>query len=517
MGQTERFLQIDRYEAHYRGLQYNHQKHDWWGRPAADVETIQPIQQVPPGFVTIEGLLARDKKPTAPANLVRSVIERFTDLLFGDARRPKVGVSLDPDTEAGLDEIIKQTDFWGTMTEARNLGGGCGAVAITAHVNDGRFALEIHNAKHVTPVWKNKGTWTPLAYLISYTYLVPEQNFDDKGHPDGVKMQEYLYRRIVTEAQDLVYKPLKIEPNVEIVWEVDEALSVDHNLGFFPGVWIQNERNSAQHDGDPDCEGGWGMSDSYDRLVSQMLYGTINNLDPTVSMSYDPKEVQSGGGLRKGSSNALHLGKGGTAGYMEMAGSGVTTGERVLTILKNNFLDLVRCVLIDPEKLSGSAQSGYAISLLYGPMLARADKFRRQYGNGAVKLLEILAEIASQQGKIVELEDGQKGVISLDLPKRSVQNGDTVEQVDHVFKPSPAISLTWPQYFAPTEDDRQKRIANANTAKTGHLIASRTATEYVAEVFGVTDVDAEQTLVTKEAADELEQMSLDNALTPQFP
>ena len=98
VGETQRFRQINRYEAHYNCLQYAHLQFDWWGQNADAAETVSPNVQVPIGWnQPALNLLARQKRPTAPYNLAKAIVDRFTGLLFSDARKPDVEVEGDPD------------------------------------------------------------------------------------------------------------------------------------------------------------------------------------------------------------------------------------------------------------------------------------------------------------------------------------------------------------------------------------------------------------------------------------
>jgi hypothetical protein len=493
LGETMRSRQLDRYEAHYSCRQYNHLELDWWGMSADQMETVSASIQVPLGFTQpMMELSVRAKRPTAPFNLARAIVDRFTGLLFSEQRHPDVSWEGDSDTEQLMEAIMEQALFWPKWRQARAIGGSTGSVLLTAHLRDGKFNIEVHNTKTCQVLWKDRRTLTPEAVLICYQFQVMEPVVDERtGEIKGQKPAFFLYRRIITEQDDTVYKPVKLEPGNNVTWEVEST--VKHSLGFFPGVWIQNLPALENEDGIPDCYGAWQNFDTMDRIISQMNKAVLLNLDPTLVLGVDPKVVEQQGGVRKGTDNALSVGQGGSANYLEITGSGVAAGMTVYEMLKKNTLDVVRCVMVDPEKVSGSAQSAKAIEYLYAPMLEKADDLRAQYGDlGVIPLILVMEKMARAiMGKEVDLPDGKKGILALRLPPRS-------DGVAHKFGPGGYVRLHWGAYFSPTETDKQQAIQNAVAAQTGGAIDKATMIQAIAPLFSVKDVKTLQAMIKKE-------------------
>lgn len=488
-GETERFRKLDRYEAVWKTTHYLHLKQDWWGMSADAMETVSPSVQVPAGFEQpAVNMSVRTKRPTAPFNLGMAINKRFTGLLFSQTRRPTVEVEGDEDTQDYLQACMQQMRFWAHMTAARNMGGASGSVLVTAHLRDGKFVLEVHNPKHCQILWKDRHAHIPWAVLKLYRYPVEEPVLDEKGNFQGTRVVEYLYRRIITEEDDTVYKPVKLGPNAELKWEVEsEAI---HDLGTFPGFWVQNSEVLDSEDGDPDCHGVWQIFDTIDRLNSQANKGVLCNCDPTPVIRTDPKEVaQMGGTIRKGSDNALYVGLAGEAHYMEISGAGIEAAGRLVGRLESAALKVVRCVMLDPEQMSGAAQSARAMEFLMAPMLEAADDLRAQYGDLLiVHLLELIEKIARKyDGMPTEIvnPDGTKtkAKFGLRLPPRA-------DGRPRKLGPGGFIKITWGPYFAPTESDKQMAITNIVTAKTGGVIDEETAVQRTAAVFGVRDYKA---------------------------
>lgn len=501
IGETRRFKQLDRFEAHYACRQYQHLNYDWWGQNADNSETISPEIQVPYGWTQpAMDLTARQKRPTAPYNLCKAVVDRFTGLLFSDQRRPDIDVEGDEDTQDFLRAAADQMRMWSRWRQARTMGGALGAVLVTVHLRNGEFSMEVHNPKHCQVVWADRRSLKPAGVLKIYRYPVEEDVIDEKtGEVKGVRTVFYLYRRIISEYEDVVYKPVRLDgDNTNLDWE--EESRIQHDLGFFPGVWVQNMPVLEREDGEPDCAGAWQNFDTLDRLIAQMNKAVLLNLDPTIVLAVDPKVVDAQGGVRKGSDNALQVGQGGSAAYMEITGTGITAGRETYNTLKANTLDVVRCVLVDPEKISGSAQSAKAIEYIYAPMLEKADDLRAQYGDqGVVPLLQIVEKIARKyDGQTVDIGAGRAGQYRFRLPPRKDEETGTL--VPRKLGPGGFIAITWGPYFAPTEMDKQAAVQNIVAAKVGGLLDTETAIRKVAAILDVADPEQVLAKVREEEA-----------------
>lgn len=519
-GETERYRLLDRREAFFRCLQYQHQERDWEGRNADAYETISPEVTFPKAMGptdAIDNLLARDKRPTAPTNRVRTIIKRYTGLLFSEKRRPAVQVANDPDTEAFLEAVREASGFWAAMRTARDKGGAMGSVVMTVGCQDGKFNYEVHNSKNVTPVWADRRKLQLAGILVMQRYLREVDVVAEDGKNEGTEVVDYLSRRIITTDVDIVYEDVRADMAREAPWTVQS--SVQHGLGQFPGVWIQNNAESDDQDGDADCEGAWQTIDAEDRMIAQCHSGTLNNLDPTLVTKTDPTEVQqltAGQDLQKGSRNAIEVGSKGDAKYLEMTGAGIEAGLKLTAEYKQTVCDLTGIVLIDDADLA-AAQSAKAIEFRFAPMLERADDLRAQYGPAVILLMRLTEAIArkfTSTTVTMRTLDGQlvDGVFRFDLPPREL-NGDLV---DHKLGAGGYISLKWGPYFAPTAFDVQQDIRNSSSAAAAGFIRKVTAARPIAAAFGVQDVEGEVDTATKEADQQSEQM-LATALGRQSP
>jgi len=326
--------------------------------------------------------------------------------------------------------------------------------------------------------------------------------------------------------------PIRLDPGTTpagLVWEdVERAYDpatgeagdviqsrVEHNLGFFPGVWIQNLPVPEEEDGEPDCAGGWQIVDTMDRLLAQMNKGILQNLDPTVVIKRDLKRDDDPGVIMKGSSQSIAVDLQGDAKYMEISGEGVRVGAEVFRLLKDNFCAVVRFVDIDPEKISGRAQSAKAIEIIFARMLEKADDLRAQYGElGVLPILRVIERISrAVDGKRVFTADGSPVTLKVLLPPRveveALPDDAPAEvkpkrhAVERKLGPGGHIRLEWGPYFAPTEQDRQVAIQNAVAARAGRLIDKRTAVKAAAGMFEVRDAESMYRQVRREEQEDL--------------
>lgn len=494
-GETQRYRQLDRREAFFRCLQYAHQDRDWEGRNADDYETISPEVVFPKATgpsSAIDNLLSRDKRPTAPLNIVRRTVKRYTGLLFSEKRCPKVRVANDPDTEAFLEAVREAADFWAAMRSARNKGGAMGSVVVTVGCRDGEFAYEVHNSKNITPVWNDRKKLKLAGILVMQRYLREVNVVAEDGKTEGTEVVVFLARRIITDDVDVVYEDVRADTAAEAGWTVQSQ--VRHGLGTFPGVWIQNDAESDDQDGDADCEGAWQMVDANDRLIAETHAGTMNNLDPTLVTKTDPTEVQQlgpGQALEKGSQNGLEVGSKGDAKYLEMVGSGIEVAMKVSDKYEAGIDALTGMVQIDDKDMA-AAQSAKAIEFRFASMLERADDYRVQYGRAVVQLMR-LTELIARKFTTTTIQlvtpEGQPAIgrFRFDLPPRDLDG----KMVDHKLGPGGYISLKWGPYFSPTAFDVQQDITNSAKAAAAGFVRVVTAARPIAESFGIQDVDAE--------------------------
>ena len=146
-------------------------------------------------------------------------------------------------------------------------------------------------------------------------------------------------------------------------------------------------------------------------MLSVILRGGVLNLDPTLVLSMDRMEIQTMG-LRKGSDNALIVGKDGDAKYLELSGMSIEAGLKLFNSKRGSVLETTQCVFPDPDKMAAQGTSSVAMKVVYTPMLGKVDIYRDQYGGGLKRLLDPMVEVASTLSRTsVQVPDDVGGVV----------------------------------------------------------------------------------------------------------
>lgn len=492
-GLSPRFRHLHRLDTYYRGQEYDGLKYTWDGFNADDAEGLSAKSATPFGFSRMD-IPLHARKPSISLRLTPLVVERFTDLLFSNERKPKIRVEDDPDSEDFLKAVVEQAHFFRSMVEARNYGGAMGSALVTVHLREGRFIFKAHSPKMVQEVvWKDADLRIPEGVLIQYQYFEGREMLDSKtGAPTGqVKQVPFLFRRIIDDEMDITFKPTEIVGGELPNPEVDLLKTYRHNLGRFPGFWIQNLPSSEDLDGLCDVDSLHEDMEVIDRQISQSNSGLLKNQDPTLVIARDRKNVQFGIPLRKGSDNALEVGTGGSAQYLEIGGAGIQAAAEFVRSMKNAVLDKAGAVIVDPEKISGAAQSAKAIEFIYGPMLAKADRLRDQYGEAIIELLTIVLLLAREFKKPTNYQGNVEPRFKLtNRVEIDDESGEILSSEPRDPGAGERVTLKWGAYFSKTPTDIQSEVGTLSVAKQSRMIDNETAVRMCCELLGIDDVDA---------------------------
>jgi hypothetical protein len=488
LGMSPRQQHLNRLWSYFTANHYDIYKFDFDGRThddPVDHEAIVSGNTLPPGFYDAAESLAplKYRRPGAPYHLSRAVVQRFTGLLFSEKRHPKIVVKGDQATEDFVNALATSARVWAKLIQARNYGGATGTVAIGFQFVDGKPVVEVHDPRWFFPVFTDRESMKLKAFEKRYLYPVEEFN------PDTARWEAvpYWYRRVVTETQDILYKPVKAtDETPEWVPEKD----ITHNLGFCPAVWIQNLPVQDDVDGESDCHGMHEMGRMIDMLLSESSAGTLASCDPTLFIKTNEKMKD----VRKGRDNAIKLTGDGDAHYLEIAGSGPDAAQKRVEFLRKLYLEIVSCVLEHPD--SGGERTATEIVKVYESMFAKADVLREQYGeNGLKPLLTMMVEASRKLTKpTLDAVSGKMIQKTISLPPKIVTDKDLTQRIPHKLglgdDDQILIDLDWPPYVEPTTDDAAKASTAATTAKTGGIIDTETAVKFVAPFFGIDDATA---------------------------
>lgn len=518
LGMSPRQLALNHLWSRFRALQYESRSVEWDGAEATSAverEMMASAPTVPPGFyASAESTPLRFRKPSAPYHLFRVIVQRFSDLLFAEARNPRVTCPGDPVKEEFANGLIESTRLWSHMSEARNYGGSCGSAVVGFSFVEGRPLVEVFEPFYCFPKFKSRSTMDLEKIEIRWMYPVEER--DDKGKWQTIAM---WYRRIIDEQNDTVWEAVRAPKDKdghgtkEPDWSApeNEPEVSAHGFGFCPVRWIQNTKVQGEPEGEFDCTGALEMIDRMDHLLAQGLQGVDLNCDPT--LMFEGTEDTEIPEVKKGSFNAIKLPKG-SAKYLELVGSGPKTAMEWVQTLRGWVLEMCQCVLEDPDAGGESAMTATEVLKRYASMHARAGKLREQYGqNGFLPLLEMMIRAARTQaaGRVAAPEEPGGIVKGQVVVPPAVEKDDATGTVTLRQRPVPQqdtgamLQAVWPEWFDPTPQDAQVATTAASAALLGGLIDLDHAVRYIAPFYKVEDAAGLAATLKQAKADEQAQ------------
>lgn len=491
---SERFRELDRYEAYFRCRQYESRRYDWSGRMRGygDEADIKPGWYVP----------LRARKPATQLNLAKIIVRRFTAMTFGGDLFPQIVVDGDEDAQDFLRVLKSEALLPSKMQEARDLGGAVGAVGASFAIVDGKPRVSIHNAKHVTVLrWADRHELRPAAVLEAYSY--PLRVWEQNGKPRDVRM---YFAHYWDEEREILWDPIP-EAVARTNWAASpNRKEVAHGLGFCPFYWTQNLPDGQDDVGESDYDGQLDDLDEINILKSSSTRGAIANMDPTLVIREDP--AKNPGTLHKGTGNAIWASGG--AQYLELQGTSVEVAMSLGKDLSRHVEETCGVVLADPQTIAGKAQSAAALRMMYLPMLNQCGVYRTQYGDrllvplllGMLRAARIISGRAV--GPVQETEDGRRlqPVGAMVLPDRveKIEGSGEMRRIPRKPGTSEAITLNWPPFFPNTWTDIGLAVTALQAASGGKpVVSQRTAVENAAVLFGVADVSQELDAIEDDA------------------
>lgn len=526
ISESQRAKELAYRERFYRAQHHDQKTYDFNGRVIRPgTPSMQPLLSggtTPSFYVPLD-----QRRPSSPYRLPRVIVSRFTGLVFGYGRWPKIRVVGDPDTEDMAEALAEAAQLRAVFVRARNMGGSCGTVGLSWKFVEGKPFAKPHSGKYLwVQEWEDRDQLAP-AHVIEI-YKTSRDEFDPKAR--AVVSRQYWHRRDWTTEADVAF--VETPCDEEERWTIDEEETFVHGDGFAHFVWIQNHPSDddAEIDGQPDYADLYENFNHVDILNSAVGRGTTLNVDPTLVLKLDPTGKSS---VRKGSDQALWVGETGDAKYLELQGTSIEVGNKVLDRERGQALEVAQCVTPDPDTLAAAGTSRVALELIYEPMLTQGDVLRVQYGDRGILVLlaqmlksarrqlegasaEEVDDDAANEVEIdvgddgAEAEDDEVAAYALDLPKRVVtedmldDHGEPTGEVkttyvDRKLGAGGTLQLVWPPYFRPTPTDKQASITTLNMAAVGKpLISQKSAVEISSELFEL-DPDEEWVGVLKAA------------------
>jgi hypothetical protein len=240
---TPRFCKLDVFKRYHCGTQYE-------GRP----DFLNPGQEAP----------LMERAPNIVYPIVETAIRQHLDFALGEGRFPKFSASTEDD-EADLDDefALPEEDakkfqaFLTSLSEHMCLRDTCqdaleeaesvGSVPAVLKASMGKLELEPLDSRTATPTFAEDGK-AVSSLEIRYPYVDVFKAQDGK-----YRARCLMYRRVIDETADTVYKPAVVPPDgKEPSWSVDKRVA--HGLGFCPVVWYAFKKKRGRVDtvdGDP--------------------------------------------------------------------------------------------------------------------------------------------------------------------------------------------------------------------------------------------------------------------------
>lgn len=479
LGMTEKQRELNYLLSWVEGCQYDAYRWGWDGDPhetPLEREAITAGKNIPPGFKDISGkhIPFRFRRPTAPYQLARAVVDRFTGQLFSRSVHPRVTMLGDDKTEDYLQGLCEVARMWPAWMRARRHGGAMGTTCVGFKFIEGKPLIEVHDVRWITPIFRSLDTLELQSIDIRWQRPKEVEVAKDRWET------KYVWeRRIVDDEADTVFHPVWVTDE-EPDWEAHVDVRVEHGFGFCPAVWVQNlPASDGGVYGECDIHGLHDMIRQIDELLSASAAGTLGNCDPTLVLQSTGKIASE---LRKGSGNAIKFeGVDGSAQYLEMSGTGAQAAREQAKETRERFLECAQCVL-DMAQSEGPDRTATEIDKKHGPMAQKVGVLQEQYGEMGLKPLldKMLDAIRILEGR------GLKVLV----PPKVVKDTQTgkVERKDRVLGPGDGqLHVEWSLSEEPQPADALQAVQAASMAQQSGLLDRVHAVKYTGKYFNVED------------------------------
>jgi Phage portal protein, SPP1 Gp6-like len=402
----------------------------------------------------------RKRKPRLQYSYAKVLCSRLASKLVGTRTFPAFNVEVDPDTQEYLRLIIKTSGLKAKVAEPVRRALAAGSSLVRFSIVNGQWKLQHFLAKWCFPEFDTVGN---LEFVkIQYVY-------DDEADRDQRNIpKKKWFRMDLGKFADVLYDTPEYQKDVEEPVFTPVA-TANHDLGFVQGEWIKTSEVPNSIDGySVICD----ITDFIDELnysLSQSSTAIQYNQDPQLTISnMDEDEMEK---LIRSSMKAWNLGREGKAEFLEAGMAGVEAANEFRDKIRANVQDLTRVVILDPEKIVGSAQSAKAMEVLHGPMVELIEELRPQ-------MEKHLTNLVLKMAMTNLIVDSRGGEAPIPIPP-----GYKPQSLD--------ITVAWPEIFAPTMQDLQQKVSVATQAASANIISRETMTKWLAKEFGVENIEEE--------------------------
>ena len=402
----------------------------------------------------------RQRKPRVIWNLPKRIVNTVASKLCGDDVFPNFHVEDDPDTEQFVSLLNKTANLKHNVLGAVKKTLGTGSNFLRFYVVGSTIRMVGYDAKYCYPQFDDEGH---LSFVeIRYVYE-DEDDRDERGNP-----KEKWYRLTLSNTEDALYdNPLFVAGSTAP--QFTEVARLTHGLGFVQGQWFRTEFNQHCPDGPSLLEGSLEFFDSLNYSLSQADQAVAYAQEPQLAVKgMDVDDIDE---LIKSSTKAWALGRDGEASFVEADLSGVEKGMELRDKFKQHITDVCRVVMLDPEKIVGSAQSAKAMEVLHGPLVELVGELRQMIGPQIEELVTKLV------------------VVVLTL---NAQGMNEVIAIPKGWEPkSLTLTTDWPQIFPMTMEDLKNKVGVGVQVANANIISRESITRWVAKDFGIDNIDEE--------------------------
>lgn len=437
-----RSTKLEVLEAYYENRQYSH---------------LVPWEMTKDG--SGQHVPIRKRAPRIRYAFAKTFSQRVAAKLVGDRVFPSFRIVDSPDDQEFIKAVIRESKIKAHIIEPVRRMLAVGSVLVRFYLSGGAIKIEWYSAKYCYPTFQENGELESVR--IRYTYEDKEDK-DLNGRPK-VKW----YQLELGMQSEVLYDNPEYKPNVEP--EFVEVQSLNHGLGFVQAEWMKTAEIPNSIDGYSINEDILEFIDELNYSLSQSSHAVSYNQDPQLTFNkMDEDEMQN---LVRSATKSWNLGREGEAKFLESNLAGVERAIELRDKVRLNIQDIARVVLLDPEKIIGSAQSAKAMEVLHGPMMDLIDELRPQ-------LEKALKNLVLKMAITILFADRQGIPIPLVLPEGWQPQNLNVE-------------IEWPPIFQQTIEDLQKKMAVASSASTSNLISRESLTRWLAKDFGIENIDEE--------------------------
>jgi hypothetical protein len=411
-------------------------------------------------------IAVRKRKPRINYALAKVLVDRVSAKLVGQAVYPTFNVEDDPDTPEFLRVVQKAAEMKSRMMAVVKRTLLSGSALARFEIVNGDLRLSCYNSKFCYPTFDASGDLESVR--IQYVYDDPVEK-NENGEP-----KKKWFKMELSKSTDILYDNPEFSEEAEPIFT-----PIDHNahdLGVVQAEWFRTEESEHSPDGPSLIEDVMGFIDELNYSLSQSSQAVSYNQEPLLTISGIDVEEQEK--VVKSSTKALNLGRDGKAEYLETNLGGVEAANTLRDRIKGKVADVARVVMLDPEKIVGSAQSGKAMEVLHGPLVELIDELRPSIEKCMKRLLLKMALA------LLQLRD---------------RGFDTEVVIPEGYVPqSMDVSVVWPPIFPLTIEDLQKKVMLATSASNASIISRETAMRWLAKDFGVEDIEEELSKIAKQ-------------------